>query len=92
MPQALSQISVNGDIYITLDVDVMDPTLAPGTGTLEPGGLSFSEMDDLLTGVAAKGRLVGIDIVEVNPYRDSSGRTAQTAVRLLIDLLGAAFH
>ncbi len=90
--QALSQISPLGDIYITLDVDVMDPTLAPGTGTLEPGGLSFSEIDDLLIGVAAKGRLVGFDVVEVDPYRDSSGRTAQTAVRLLIDLLGAAFH
>ncbi|GAC1440250.1 MAG: agmatinase [Terriglobales bacterium] len=89
---ALSQISASGDIYITLDVDVMDPTLAPGTGTLEPGGLSFSEIDDLLIGVAAKGHLVGFDVVEVNPYRDSSGRTAQTAVRLLIDSLGAAFH
>ncbi|MDP9161587.1 MAG: arginase family protein [Acidobacteriota bacterium] len=90
--QALSQISNLGDIYITLDVDVMDPTLAPGTGTLEPGGLSFAEIDDLLIGVAAKGRLIGFDVVEVDPYRDSSGRTAQTAVRLLIDLLGAAFH
>ncbi|MEP6644998.1 MAG: arginase family protein [Acidobacteriaceae bacterium] len=90
--KALSQISPGGNIYITLDVDVMDPTLAPGTGTLEPGGLSFSEIDDLLTGVAAKGNLIGFDVVEVDPYRDSSGRTAQTAVRLMIDLLGAAFH
>jgi agmatinase len=89
---ALSQIPQQGDIYISFDVDVMDPTLAPGTGTLEPGGLSFAEIDDLLIGVAAKGHLVGFDVVEVNPYRDPSGRTAQTAVRLMIDLLGAAFH
>jgi agmatinase len=89
---ALAQVPQLGDIYISLDVDVMDPTLAPGTGTLEPGGLSFAEIDDLLTGVAAKGHLVGFDVVEVNPYRDPSGRTAQTAVRLMIDLLGAAFH
>jgi agmatinase len=89
---ALSQVPQSGDIYITLDVDVMDPTLAPGSGTLEPGGLSFAEIDALLTGVAAKGHLVGFDVVEVNPYRDPSGRTAQTAVRLMIDLLGAAFH
>lgn len=88
---ALEQIPAQGNIYITLDVDSMDPTLTPGTGTLEPGGLSFAEIDDLLTGVAAKGKLVGMDIVEVNPYRDPSGRTAQTAVRLLVDTLGAAF-
>jgi agmatinase len=89
---ALAKIPRSGNVYITLDVDVMDPTLAPGTGTLEPGGLSFSEIDDLLMGAAGKGTLVGFDVVEVNPYRDPSGRTAQTAVRLTIDLLGAAFH
>ncbi|HET8967520.1 MAG TPA: arginase family protein, partial [Candidatus Acidoferrum sp.] len=60
--------------------------------TLEPDGLSFRELDVLLKGVAGKGKLVGFDVVEVNPYRDPSGRTAQTAVRLMIDLLGAAFH
>jgi agmatinase len=89
---ALSQVNVSGDIYISLDVDVMDPTLAPGTGTLEPDGLSFAEIDGLLTGVAAKGHLAGLDVVEVNPYRDPSGRTAQTGVRLMIDTFAAAFH
>ena len=89
---ALSQVPASGSIYISLDVDVMDPTLAPGTGTLEPDGLSFRELDELLKGVVTKGNLVGFDVVEVNPYRDPSGRTAQTAVRLMIDLLGAAFH
>jgi agmatinase len=89
---ALSQVPASENIYISLDVDVMDPTLAPGTGTLEPDGLSFRELDELLKGVAAKGKLVAFDVVEVNPYRDPSGRTAQTAVRLMIDLLGAAFH
>ena len=89
---ALSQIPDSQNIYISLDVDVMDPSLAPGTGTLEPDGLSFSEIDGLLKGVAAKGKLVGFDVVEVNPMRDPSGRTAQTAVRLMIDLLSAAFH
>jgi agmatinase len=89
---ALSQVPASEYIYISLDVDVMDPTLAPGTGTLEPDGLSFRELDELLKGVTLKGKLVGFDVVEVNPYRDSSGRTAQTAVRLMIDMLGAAFH
>jgi agmatinase len=89
---ALSQVPESGDIYISLDVDVMDPTLAPGTGTLEPDGLNFTEIDGLLEGVTPKGHLVGMDIVEVNPLRDSSTRTEQTAIRLLIDTLGAAFH
>jgi agmatinase len=88
---ALSQIPKSENIYVSLDVDVMDPAVAPGTGTLEPGGLSFFQLDDLLTGLAAKGRLVGMDVVEVDD-RDHSGRTAQTAVRLIIDLLGTALH
>ncbi|HEV3483334.1 MAG TPA: arginase family protein [Candidatus Acidoferrales bacterium] len=89
---ALSQIPTSGNIYITFDVDSMDPTLAPGTGTLEPDGFSFAEIDGLLQGVTSKGQLVGMDIVEVNPMRDTSTRTEQTAIRLLIDTLGAAFH
>ena len=88
---ALAQIPKSENIYITLDVDVMDPAVAPGTGTLEPGGLNFFQIDDLLTGLASKGKLVGMDVVEVDD-RDHSGRTAQTAVRLIIDTLGAAFH
>lgn len=87
----LSQIPSAENIYITLDVDVMDPTLAPGTGTLEPDGLNFAEIDGLLKGAATKGRLAGMDIVEVNPMRDGSTRTEQTAIRLLIDTLGSAF-
>jgi len=92
--KTLEQVPIQADenIYITFDVDVMDPSIAPGTGTLEPDGFSFAEIDGLLSGIAARGKLIGFDIVEVNPMRDSSGRTAQTAVRVLIDALGAAFH
>ena len=88
----LSQIAAAGNIYVSFDVDSMDPTLAPGTGTLEPGGLNFAEIEELMTGIPVKGKLVGLDIMEVNPLRDSSGRTAQTAIRLMVDMLGAAFH
>jgi arginase family enzyme len=89
---ALEQIPASENIYVTFDVDSMDPTLAPGTGTLEPDGLNFREIDELMKGIPLKGKLVGLDIVEVNPYRDASGRTAQTAIRLMVDLLSAAFH
>jgi agmatinase len=89
---AIDAIPQSENIYVTFDVDSMDPTLAPGTGTLEPGGLTFPEIDELMLGIPKKGKLVGVDIVEVTPYRDPSGRTAQTAIRLLVDLLGSAFH
>jgi len=88
---ALEAIPKSENIYVTFDVDSMDPTLAPGTGTLEPGGLTFAEIDELIKGIPSKGKLVGFDVVEVNPYRDPSGRTAQTAIRLMVDLLAAAF-
>ena len=88
---ALTQVPASENIYVSLDIDVLDPSVAPGTGTIEPDGLSFAELDELLKGVAGKGRLLGLDVVEVTPYRDPSGRTAQTAVRLIVDLLAAAF-
>src|SRR5882724_7074890 len=88
---AIDAIPRSENIYVTFDVDSMDPTLAPGTGTYEPGGLNFTEIDELMKQIPTKGKLVGLDIVEVNPYRDPSGRTAQTAIRLMVDLLATAF-
>src|SRR6266852_1922406 len=88
---AIDAIPRSENIYVTFDVDSMDPALAPGTGTYEPGGLNFAEIDELMKQIPTKGKLVGLDIVEVNPYRDPSGRTAQTAIRLMVDLLAAAF-
>ncbi len=81
-----------GDIYISLDIDVLDPSLAPGTGTVELGGLTFQQMHELLVGLPRKGQVVGLDVVEVNPFYDATGVTAQTAVRLIIDLLGASLR
>lgn len=81
-----------GTIYVSLDIDVLDPSLAPGTGTLELGGLTFQQMHELLVGLPRKGRVIGLDVVEVTPFYDATGVTAQTAVRLIIDLLGAVFR
>ncbi|MGE0032194.1 MAG: agmatinase [Steroidobacteraceae bacterium] len=81
-----------GDIYISLDIDVLDPGLAPGTGTVELGGLSFQQMHELLVLLPTKGRVLGLDVVEVNPFFDATGVTAQTAARLIIDLVGASFR
>ena len=85
-----SRIPEAENIYITLDIDALDPTEAPGTGTPEPGGLSYRQLRRLLRACLAKGRLIGMDLVEVNPLFDPTGRTAQVAARLIIDTLGAA--
>jgi agmatinase len=87
---ALAAIPTSENIYVSLDIDVLDPSLAPGTGTVEVGGLTFQQLSDILRSLPSKGRLVGMDLVEVNSYYDPTGVTAQTAVRLIIDLLGAA--
>lgn len=69
-------------VYVTLDIDVVDPAFAPGTGTVEPGGCSSHE---ILQAVHALGRLniVGFDIVEVSPVFDQSERTALLAAKLI---------
>jgi agmatinase len=88
----VSQIPQSEHIYVSLDIDSLDPSVAPGTGTPEPGGLTYLELRALLRACARKGKLAGADLVEVNPLFDHSGRTAQVAARLIIDLLGAAFE
>jgi len=74
----------SGPIYISLDLDVLDPAFAPGVSHFEPGGLTTRELIDILQGL--KGRVVGADIVEFNPRQDASGRTAMVAAKLLKEM------
>ncbi len=85
-----SQIPADENIYISVDIDSLDPSVAPGTGTPEFGGLTYLELVKMLRTCVEKGKLVGLDLVEVNPLFDPTGRTAQLAARLIIDVLGAA--
>lgn len=73
-------------VYLSLDIDVVDPAYAPGTGTPEPGGISARE---LLAAIARlKGlNLVGADVVEVSPVGDESERTAVLAAKVVRELL-----
>jgi agmatinase len=88
---ALAQVPRAERIYVTLDVDALDPGIAPGTGTPDPGGLTYTEARDLLQGIARKGRIVGFDVVEVNPWLDPTGVTPLTAAQLIIEFLAAIF-
>lgn len=58
-------------VYVSLDIDVLDPSLVPGTGTPEPGGLSWQQVTDLLRAVISEHRVIGADIVEVAPFAGS---------------------
>ena len=79
------------NLYITIDIDVMDPSQAPGTGTPEVGGLFYHEMRECLAALIDASNLVAFDMVEVAPPYDSSEITSQLAARLIIDVLAARF-
>ena len=80
-----------GEYYISVDIDFFDPSLAPGTGTPEPGGLFFDHFSDVLQIIANRGKIVGFDVVEVNPLLDGPGEvTSHLAARCVLELLSSA--
>jgi len=84
---ALGQL--RSPVYVTVDIDVLDPAFAPGTGTPEAGGLSSRELLAILRGLAGAGLdLVGADVVEVSPPYDPAGVTALAAANAAYELVG----
>lgn len=77
-------------LYISIDIDVLDPAWAPGTGTPEPGGIDVEELLAAVHALAGH-RVVGADLVEVAPALDPTERTAITAAKILRELLLAVF-
>ena len=75
-------------VHVSLDMDVCDPTIAPGVGTPVKGGLNYREAHMLMEMVAASGKLGSLDVVEVNPILDTRNSTAQLGVELLLSALG----
>ncbi len=73
-------------IYITLDIDVVDPAFAPGTGTPQVGGLSSPQILDLVRSLRGL-NIVGCDLVEVSPPYDSGEITSLLAANLLYELI-----
>jgi agmatinase len=74
-------------VYISIDIDVLDPAHAPGTGTPEPGGLTTRELQMILDGMADLD-LIGADVVEVSPAYDHAQLTALAAANVIYELLG----
>ena len=75
-------------LHVSLDADVLDPTLAPGVGTPVPGGLTYREAHLFMEILALSGRVKSLDLVEVNPILDERNRTAEMMVGLALSLLG----
>jgi agmatinase len=88
----LERVPAAENYYISLDTDVMDPATAPGINALAFGGISYFQATNILRGIAAKGRVVGFDLVEIAPGRDVMDLTSQLGVRLILNLLGALAH
>ena len=70
-------------VYLTVDLDVLDPADFPGTGTPEAGGLRFDELRRTLTDILSRFRVVGLDNVELSPPLDPSGRSTALACKLV---------
>ncbi len=81
-----AKIAFDGPVYLSLDIDCLDPAFAPGVSHHEPGGMSTRDVLKLIQNL--KGKLVGADIVEYNPERDLQGVTAMVAAKLLKEIIG----
>ena len=79
-------------LYLTIDVDAFDPSIAPGTGTPSHGGFLYYEVLELLDALARRHTIVGVDLVEVAPDYDPTGSTAILAAQLLLNLIGRIVH
>jgi agmatinase len=76
-------------VFLSVDIDVVDPGMAPGTGTPEPGGLTARELLDAVRRVCLELPVVGIDVVEVSPPYDTADVTALLANRVVLEALSA---
>ncbi|HEY5674157.1 MAG TPA: arginase [Malonomonas sp.] len=86
--EALSSLEHCSRIHVSLDMDSLDPTQAPGVGTPSSGGLRYREAQLLMEIIADTGKLCSADIVEINPILDHENRTARMAVELAASLFG----
>ena len=90
MDAVLALIPDGGSYYLTVDLDGMDPSIAPAVAAPCPGGVTFDQARRLIHGLVRKGRVVGMDVVEITPRDDVNQITCITAGRLIVNLIGMA--
>jgi len=88
MALALQGVDANTHVHVSLDVDFLDPAIAPGVGTTVRGGPTYREAQLCMEMVADTGRLASLDLVELNPALDVRNQTAALAVDLIESLFG----
>jgi len=89
MRESLAHVAGPGFVHISLDMDALDPEVAPGVGTPVRGGLSYREAHLAMELVAESGLASALEVVEVNPILDRENQTAKLAVELVASALGA---
>ena len=86
--QMVEDLPTSNRWVVTIDCDGLDPTIAPGVGWPEPGGLTFPEIATLVRGLSRRSSIAAVVFTEFQPARDIQGTTAQTIARLLVNVLG----
>jgi agmatinase len=90
MKAVLDRIPDGGNYYLSIDADGLDPTIMPAVDGPAPGGVKFVQARQLIHGLVKKGRVVGMDIVEIQPAKDTATKlTCVTAGRLIVNLIGS---
>ena len=89
MDEAIAIASEGTDgIWVSFDLDCVAPEAAPGVGTAVPGGITYREAHLVMEMLSDTGRIVGIELVEVNPVLDERNRTAEVGTELLLSAMG----
>jgi arginase len=88
MELALALVDANTHLHVSLDVDFLDPAIAPGVGTTVRGGPTYREAQLCMEMIADTGRMASMDVMELNPALDERNRTAVVAVDLIESLFG----
>ena len=88
----LERVPIGSRYYVTIDIDGFDPSIAPGTGTPSHGGFLYYEVLELMAGLAKRGEIVGMDLVEVAPDYDPTGSTGILAAQILMNTIGRILH
>ena len=88
----LERIPLGARYYVTIDIDAFCPSIAPGTGTPSHGGFLYYDVLEILQGLAQRGQVAGIDLVEVAPAYDPTDSTQILAAQLLLNFIGFIFH
>lgn len=92
MDAVLDRIPEGGPYYLTIDADGMDPSIMPGVISQTPGGLNWFQIRKLVHGLVNKGRVVGMDLVEIAPSKDVQLTTMVHAERLICNFIGATIR